>query len=291
MASGKKKKSGGSKSSFKQLLGKEELAFFNKVAELDFKGQAIAFLNAYWEDCHTQADFIFNVSWVIFKETDMSYKGIEYVHLYEEGKNLDFDAGLYFFEHICKYFDDDNNEYVGSQYKPSEPVMMTSIARKKELRNKVDVNFDGRVSFLEYLLYQYQEFADPADFCTRSMHMSDEPEDVRMARLALEAVNKKIKEYEAKKAALEKKAKGKGVKALGAKNELAQLGSSPLAESLNKLLITAEAKVRIVMKAHKIRPTTNTPGGSTKTVQTNGSVYWLKTDLAGKKKKYGKKKK
>jgi hypothetical protein len=31
---------------------------------------------------------------------------------------------------------------------------MTSIVRKKELRDKVDVNFDGRVSFIEYLLYQ-----------------------------------------------------------------------------------------------------------------------------------------
>jgi hypothetical protein len=32
---------------------------------------------------------------------------------------------------------------------------MTAIVRKKELREKVDVNFDGRIGFLEYLLYQY----------------------------------------------------------------------------------------------------------------------------------------
>jgi len=32
--------------------------------------------------------------------------------------------------------------------------MMTALIRKQELREKVDVNFDGRISFLEYLLYQ-----------------------------------------------------------------------------------------------------------------------------------------
>lgn len=286
-----KKKSKGSSTSFKQQLGKEELKFFNKVAEENFKGQAIAFLNAYWQEVKSQAPFIFNVSWELFKKTEMNFQGVEYVHLYNEGKNLDFDAGLYFFEQVNKYFDAGNNPYTGSEFDASKPVMMTSIARKKELRNKVDVNFDGRVSFLEYLLYQYQEFANPADFCTRSMNMGDEPEEVRLARMELEKVNEQIRKYEAKKLALEKAAQKKGVKGLGAKNELAQLDSSPLAEDLNKLLISAEAKVRIVSKKYKIRATTNTPGGSSKIVQTNGSVYWLESDMAAKKKKYGKKKK
>lgn len=39
----------------------------------------------------------------------------------------------------------------------------------QELRDEVDVNFDGRISFLEYLLYQYKDVANPADFCHRSM--------------------------------------------------------------------------------------------------------------------------
>jgi len=212
-----KKKSKGSSTSFKQQLGKEELKFFNKVAEENFKGQAIAFLNAYWQEVKSQAPFIFNVSWELFKKTEMNFQGVEYVHLYNEGKNLDFDAGLYFFEQVNKYFDAGNNPYTGSEFDASKPVMMTSIARKKELRNKVDVNFDGRVSFLEYLLYQYQEFANPADFCTRSMNMGDEPEEVRLARMELEKVNEQIRKYEAKKLALEKAAQKKGVKGLGAK--------------------------------------------------------------------------
>lgn len=35
------------------------------------------------------------------------------------------------------------------KYKPSMPEMMTALVRKQELREKVDVNFDGRVSALE----------------------------------------------------------------------------------------------------------------------------------------------
>jgi hypothetical protein len=54
-------------------------------------------------------------------------------------------------------------------FKPSLPEMLTAIVRKQELREKVDVNFDGRISFLEYLLYQYREFCNPGDFCERSM--------------------------------------------------------------------------------------------------------------------------
>jgi len=32
------------------------------------------------------------------------------------------------------------------------PEMLTALVRKQELREKVDVDFDGRISFLEYLL-------------------------------------------------------------------------------------------------------------------------------------------
>ena len=91
--------------------------------------------------------------------------------------------GLYFFEQLVKRCDTDKLAK-DPQYKGSIPQMMTSIGmkyilaivtcmnrivfdemhnsvtqlccvvRKKELRDKVDVNFDGRVGFLEYLLYQ-----------------------------------------------------------------------------------------------------------------------------------------
>ena len=37
--------------------------------------------------------------------------------------------------------------------------MMTALKRKQELR-QIDDNFDGRISMLEYLLYQYKEFGE-----------------------------------------------------------------------------------------------------------------------------------
>lgn len=110
---------------------------------------------------------------------------------------------------------------------------MTAIKRKTELRDKVDVNFDGRVSFLEYLLYQYKDFANPNDFTKRSMKGGDEHPEIRKARLALEEVNKRIKAYEAEKMRLEQESALPGVKGLKAKNLLAQLDSSPLKEELN----------------------------------------------------------
>jgi len=284
--------------SFIQKLGKEELEFFNGIVSKPFSEQATAFLNAYWPEVGSQADHIFCVAWEMMKTTDMDFQGVNYVHLYDEGVNLDFDAGLKFFETLCKYWDEEKNEYVAdSNFAPSRPQMMTAIKRKKELRDKVDVNFDGRVSFMEYLLYQYQDIegVDPASFIKKAMAVgTDEPQEVMEARAALANVMAQIKKYEAKKQKLTEQSKLPGVRGLKAKNLLAQLDSGPLAEKLNVLLITAEAKVRIVIKKF---------GGSTYKKDSSGnkgkydastqagSRYWLKKDLAQKKKKYGKKKK
>jgi len=160
--------------------------------------------------------------------------------------------------------------------------MMTALKRKQELRDKVDVNFDGRISFLEYLLYQYQSVANPADFCTRSMGHDEHPE-IKKARLALEEVNKKIRAYEEEKARLTSESSGSGVKALGAKNMLAQIDAGPLKDQLNKALITAEAAVRIASK--KFGGMTGADGGDNGLSQ--GAVWWMNRDLEEKKKKYG----
>ena len=143
----------------------------------------------------------------------MEGKGVQYVHLYDEGNDLDFDMGksapvgesdiffllllllwlvrsrsivgslsdarrlfwtypppirppplpfcpgLYFYEQLCKFIEADADleqdaVWTTSDWAPSQPTMMTAVTRKKELREKVDVNFDGRISFLEYLLHQ-----------------------------------------------------------------------------------------------------------------------------------------
>jgi len=149
------------------------------------------------------------------------------------------------------------------------------------LRDEVDVNFDGRISFLEYLLYQYKDVANPADFCHRSMGKDEHPE-IRKARLALEEVNKRIRAYEQEKERLTQESKGTGVKALGAKNMLAQIDSSPLKDELNKALISAEAAVRIATKKFG-----GMQSGGVDDASAAGAIWWMNRDLEEKQKRYG----
>jgi len=277
--------------SFVEKLDKEGLAFFNEVAAKPFSEQAVAFLNAYWGEVGNQAEFIYSVAWDKFKYADMHARGINYVHRYKQGCHLEFDIGLYFYEQLCKFLDETKEGWKSEQYAPSLPEMMTAIKRKKELRDKVDVNFDGKVSMLEYLLYQYRAFANPADFVTRAMNHDEHPE-IRKARLALEKVNEKIAAYEAEKQRLTTNAKKPGVPGLRAKNLLAQLDASPLWEALQKALITAEAAVRIATRKFggKAYKAGKSEGGSGKAIgRDEGSIWWLNRDLAEKKKKYGRK--
>jgi hypothetical protein len=271
---------------FVEKLDGESLAFFNSVCEKPFAEQAVAFLNAYWAEIGDQAEFIMFVAWESMKYCDMEAKGISLIHKYQEGVDLEFDIGLRFYEYLCQFLQKDSNaKWTADEYKKSQPEIMTAIVRKKELRDKVDVNFDNRISMLEYLLYQYREWANPADFATRSMSAPDEHPEITKARLALEEVNKKIQEYEAYKQDLEKKAEGTGVKALGAKNLLAQLGASPLAEALNRALITAEAAVRIATRKFGGKGGGGAAGDSG--ANSDGALWWMNRDLEEKKKKYG----
>lgn len=134
-------------------------------------------------------------------------------------------------------------------------------------------------------MYQYQDVANPADFCTRSMGHDEHPE-ITKARQALEEVNKRIRAYEAEKHRLEEESKLPGVKGLAAVNLLAQLHASTLAEELNKALITAEAAVRIAQKKYG-----GSAGGGKYGGSSDGSLWWLARDLEEKKRRYGPQKK
>jgi len=270
--------------SFTEKLDPEALKFFSEVCHRPFSQQAVAFLNAYWEETKNEAEFIYAVAWDVIKYADMHNKGISLIYKYDEGCDLDFDIGLYFYEQLCKFCEDGANKskYV-SPYPRSQPIMMTALSRKQELRDKVDVNFDGRVSFLEYLLYQYKDVANPADFVHRSMGHDEHPE-IRKARLALEEVNKRIRAYEEEKARLTEMSLGQGVKALGAKNMLAQIDAGPLKEELNKALISAEAAVRIATKKYGGQ-SGGADGGSSE-----GALWWMNRDLEEKQRRYGPKK-
>eukprot|EP01129_Flabellula_baltica_P003336 TRINITY_DN1311_c0_g1_i1.p1 TRINITY_DN1311_c0_g1~~TRINITY_DN1311_c0_g1_i1.p1 ORF type:complete len:275 (-),score=88.39 TRINITY_DN1311_c0_g1_i1:79-903(-) len=271
--------------SFTEQLDQAGLDYFESICQQPFSQQAVAFLNAYWQEVGEQAEFIFSVAYEKIKYAEMETQGIHYVHQYEEGNNLDYDIALYFYEIMCKYVEDAGTEFCGPEFARSHPVMMTALARKKELREKVDVNFDGRVSFLEYLLYQYRDVANPADFVHRSMEAADEHPEIRKARLALEDVNAAIAAYEAERLRLTQESELSGVRGLKAKNELAQLDSSPLWEQLNTSLIKAEAALRRVQKLFAGQSGSVSESGQVQL--TDGSIWWMNRDLDEKKKRYG----
>jgi len=153
-------------------------------------------LNAFWDEFGDQAEIIYSVAWDWIKRVDMGNKGIHYIHLYEEGNELDFDMSLYFFEQLGKFYNEPKNSHWVKDYKNSIPKEMTAIERKKELREKVDVNFDGKMSMIEYLLYQFN--ASPKTLMDRSKGC-ELPEEVLAAMRALEEVNKRVRAYETEK--------------------------------------------------------------------------------------------
>lgn len=62
---------------------------------------------------------------------------------------------MYFYEKLCqKVLESEEGKKWRNdpKYRVSMPEMLTALVRKQELREKVDVDFDGRISFLEYLL-------------------------------------------------------------------------------------------------------------------------------------------
>lgn len=279
--------------SFTEKLDPASLEAFSVACKKPFSEQAQFFLNAFWDEYGSEAENIYTVSWEIIKKADMRWRNVKYVHQYEEGNDLDFDMALYFFEMLVKFYQGDFNDKllpanakaVATTYPKSVPEDMTAIVRKKELREKVDVNFDGRVSFLEFLLYQYK--ASPKDLMDRSAGKTELPAEVLAAMRALEEVNKRVRAYEAEKQRLEEESNLPGIKGLKAKNELAQLNSSPLWEQLNKALITAEAAVRIASRKYGVNATGKNNGDSSNAVRTNGTMWWLERELKAKKEKYG----
>jgi len=276
--------------SFTEKMDEKSLAAFSTMCKKPFSEQAQFFLNAFWDEFGSEAEAIYSVAWEVIKLADRRWRNVVYVHLYEEGNDLDFDMGLYFFEQLVKFYAEPKagavlvgNPLVGPDlaktYSKSTPVEQTAVVRKKELREKVDVNFDGRVSFLEYLLYQYK--ASPKDLMARQTQ-TGLPAEVIAAMKALEEVNKRVKEYETEKQRLVTETTMIGLRALKAKNELAQLNASPLWESINKALITAEAAVRIASRKYGAGT-----GTSSEPHNTSGTMWWLNRELETKKKLYG----
>jgi len=290
---------------FKEKLDEKSLAIFNEASNQPFSNQAQFFLNAFWDEHGSDAPFIYSIIWDLMVKQDMASRGFSLIHQYfdtsdpdkkgGEGLDVDFDIALAYFESLTKFWEGDSKDKDHVDFTRTEkdwktkfvhckPEMQTAIVRKKELKEKVDVNFNGRMSMLEFLLYLFK--ASPKDLVTRMEKESEDPE-VRKARLALQEVNKRIAAYENERSRLQAEIDANtGVKQLKAKNELEQIDKGPLREQLNAALITAEAAVRIAVRKSKGGGAGGAGGGSGRN---QGTLWWMEFDLAIKQRKYGRK--
>merc|ERR1712232_1115796 len=251
---------------------------------------------------------------------------IEYIHLYEESSNLvDFDWALLFFEKLCQAVEkqeteDRNNagEIVMKNGKPvmkkwkdipfysvSMPTMMTAVTRRSEIRDKVDFNNDGTISFLEYLIYTYKRVSNATDFIIKGRALkegsalnSPERNQLAIAQSALDLVKKKIAEYEFAMSKQQeiidchnngvldsngnpKVGRAKMGKALF---ELKQLQGGTIASELKQALIDAEFKVKKAMASIRKQLEKQNRSKEAKKAASPGSIFWVEATLASQQK-------
>mmetsp|Transcript_12869 Transcript_12869/g.14775 ORF Transcript_12869/g.14775 Transcript_12869/m.14775 type:complete len:381 (-) Transcript_12869:829-1971(-) len=259
---------------------KDIIAFFNRANKESFTKQAISYLNAYWDEIGDQAEWIFSVAMPVFREADMHRQGITLRHLYEEGCDVDYPTYLYFYEKLCAFVGKNKKWRSGEYQKSAVYEVKTAIAHKNDLKVKVDVNFDGRISFLEFLLYQYNNVSNPTDFVARVEKQSKKHPEILKAEAALADVNMEINKFETERSRLEEGVKKGGVKGLTFKHQLTMLDSGPLADKLNESLIRAEAAVRIAVRKYLGKGGKAAPGKSVP----QGSLWWIQRELEEKKK-------
>eukprot|EP00924_Labyrinthula_sp_SR-Ha-C_P005416 augustus_masked-scaffold_1-processed-gene-30.12-mRNA-1 protein AED:1.00 eAED:1.00 QI:0/-1/0/0/-1/1/1/0/336 len=306
--------------------------FFMEVANSPFSEQAMAFMDAYWEEIGTQAPFIFEVAWEVMKSVDMQMQGVIYLHKYKESSNLnDFEWALLFFEKLCKAVEtqetedrDANGEIVRVNGKPvmkkwseidffsiSMPSMMTAVARKQELTEKVDFNKDGSISMLEYLIYQFKRVSNAADFIFKGRAIkegaainSPERQQLELAQAALAEIQAKIAAYQGQMAqqqqimddfdngVLDENGNRKVgmIKRQKAFFRLKELqGDAAFKQDLKKSLIDAEYKVKVAMKMmqaamEKAKDDVET-GGPAAIGISPGRVFWVDAAVQAEKKR------
>jgi chromosome segregation ATPase len=213
----------------------KQLAKFSEVGrKKTYKQQAQFFLNAFWPEHKEHAEDCY-VYVNKFSELDAKQ--------HEDGVSLD--------------------EFESARFLESFGQAMTVLERRAALK-EIDVDTDNKMSFLEYAVWKYKASID--ELMARPQGTNEELEQ---AQAALTEVQKEIRKIEDKKASLEEKAKGDGVKAKSAKNELEQLLAADQMP-LRKKVISAEAAVRIAQKKGN--------------QQAQGALWWINRELEEAKK-------
>jgi len=232
-----------------KVAGKD-LEFYKRVNKTSYYNQSKVFLNAFWNDgIQTHAEQVWNFTHGYIR-TDLHLKGCNPPNPDREGTQLD--------EHGFHYF---------LEKEISPLTVLEARAKLKE----ADVSFDGKVSLVEFLNWHFKKSTQ--DFLKKA------PEDVegdknmtpelQKASTALNAARREIQKIEEEKNRLEEEASASGLKAVRAKNELAQLLARDNTE-LNKALLSAEAAVR---KA----------GGTGKECPP-GTLWWMQREIEEMKK-------
>eukprot|EP01083_Nonionella_stella_P098429 276788_1 len=197
----------------------ENFKLFNEMGrKLDYKHQAMFFLNAMWTEYKDEAEKVYSYVQTA-GELDKQRQS--------EGYCMD--------------------EFEAHRFLEKFGQPLTVVAMRKELK-KIDLDSDKHMSLLEYFVYHYK--LDIDTLMTRPQGVN---EQVEKAEAALEEVFKEIAKIEKKKKKLLKKVEkyGDGVKGKMAKNELAQLeASDPM--PLRKALITAQAAIRSAQKSKNL---------------------------------------
>lgn len=172
-----------------QELWQEELVLV--IRSYNHKQQAGYFLNAYWEDVGETAEVLWDYA-LAMGEID-TMQG-------ENGSYLDEGQAIKFFRENVEDFEE------------------TATAFRKKLREQICLNNDKKMGLVEFLLFQFE--LDVEDLMTRPQ--GGQTDIIRSTTRKLKEIKDDIQKWEDKVAAVETMAAGSGVKASGAKNQLAQ---------------------------------------------------------------------
>lgn len=210
------------------VASEDDLRKFEEVSDMSYKRQGAFFLDAFWVEHSEDAETIYKYA-QRFAELDPK-KG--------EGNALEAIKAHAFLEKIGE--------------------TMTVLALRAKLR-EIDINKDGRMSFLEYLINWSNRSVKELLF--RSTNIRGE--DLDKAEAALEAVQAEVERIEAEKRDLAAKSKGTGIKARQAYAMLFALENNDPLE-LNKMLINAGAALRKAKRTSVLK----------------GSIFWIERDIA-----------
>ncbi|KAJ3338923.1 hypothetical protein HDU93_008902 [Gonapodya sp. JEL0774] len=144
----------------------------------------------------------------------------------------------------------DLNEFDAHRFLEKRDESMTVAQLRRTVMGEMDLDKNHRLSLIEFLLWKYQK---PVALLFAKPPMTVSEDYLAQFEAAMEEYQKVVEQKRAREnqmRALEAQAEGGGVKALAAKNQLAQMKSEDLLAQ-NKREIEAELRRKKAEKAYK----------------------------------------